>query len=84
MENTTDKTFYTDKARELVCVANQIELINSLLEQFEYLSIKKDEYALHSFLKSNGFTLLINNLDSSIGKIRNISDEIIVKTEGRE
>lgn len=84
MDHTTDKTFYTDKARELVAVANQIKLINSLLEQFEYMSIKKDEYALHSFIKSNGFTLLMNNLDSAIGKIQNVSDQIIVKEEGRE
>lgn len=84
MENTNNNTFYTDKARELVAVANQIKLLNSLIEQFEYMAIKKDEYALHSFLKSNGLTLLMDNLDSVNSKIRNISDEIIVKEEGRE
>lgn len=84
MENTNNNTFYTDKARELVAVANQIKLLNSLIKQFEYMTIKKDEYALHSFVKEGGLTLLMNNLDNAIGKIQNVSDEIIVKTEGWE
>lgn len=69
-------------SQDLLSQANQLELIEKLLEFAEHSRVSGDTFVVNNFLQTNTLDLIIENINSVREAINQISNSICPKSEG--
>lgn len=68
-------------SQDLVSQANQLEIIEKLIELVENSRVSGDTFVVNNFLQSNTLDLIIENISSVREAISHVSNSIYPKSE---